>query len=291
VGVGVEVVIPSLRQAEVERLVASLLLCEPAPDIVTIVSNETDGFAVRGGSMVRLLRFKSDEYCIGEYDVALRQNVGIWAAYGDVIIIQGDDQVAPPSMVKDSLDALEGREYVWGNHRLCNFDGMSLEDIRLKERSSGLSREDPEPPSRHGYQSCYGGMFVCRTPLLREVGGFDMAFNCRHANEDQQLGYRLMRMAGHTRVDISDPPFSWHDIALKSNTDRRSTRDTWLEPKRNGCRPEDHDYYSGDIGGQPFMLCYLCAYSAFVGDTGALFRDEPLIRYRPEAVQTSSVWL
>ena len=56
----VEVVIPSIRQESVERLVKSLCDQSQAPDVITVVSNETQGFKVRGRPMVRLLRFESD---------------------------------------------------------------------------------------------------------------------------------------------------------------------------------------------------------------------------------------
>lgn len=288
----VEVIIPSLRQGEVERLVLSLLLQTQVPDVVTVVSNETQPFSVGDRTAVRLLRFSSEEYCIGEYDVTLRQNVGVFSSECGVIIIQGDDQIAPATMVEDSLAALEGKEYVWGNHRLLSdLGGRGVEDVLRMTSSEGLSRENPTPPALHGHYSCYGGMFVTRTEFIREFGAFDMACHCRHANEDQQLGYRLMRKRGENSVLIHEPPFSWHDIALREGRESRSTRDTWLEPERNGCGQGSHDLFDETIADLHFTTCRRCTYSAYVGVKEALFRDDPLIRYRPEAVQTSSVWL
>jgi hypothetical protein len=288
---GVEVVIPSLRQGAVERLVDSLFLCDPPPDIVTVVSNETRPFLPTGAASVRcrLLRFSTDEYAIGELDVALRQNVGIYSAEADIIIIQGDDQVAPPSMISDSLEVLEGKQYLWGNHRLLDFQNRSLDNIRLMDRWRGMSREMPEPPHWHGYHSCYGGMFVARTDFIRDFGAFDMAYLGRHAQEDQQLGFRLMYMEREEKVFIHEPPFSWHDVALKQGDTR--AREPWLEPMRNGCGPDSHDLVQTSISGCPFLKCSRCPFYYFAGPSDSLFRDTPLIRYRHDAIQTDSVWL
>lgn len=283
----VEVIIPSLRQSSTERLVASLLLCDPPPDQVTVVSNETQPWPASG--IVRLLRFISAAYSTGERDVALRQNVGIYSADCDVIVIQGDDQVAPKSMIADVLTTLEGRDYLWGNHRLIDFRGLSLEDILAHDPKTAMSREHPEPPARHGHWSCYGGMFAARTDFLCDFGAFDMAFNGRHAQEDQQLGYRLMRRENDRMVFIHEPPFSWHDITLKSGDTRE--REPWLQPFYNGCGPGNHDYTVMVIGGAKFTGCKYCPFQMYDDDEGLLFRDEPLIRYRPDAVQTWSVWL
>jgi hypothetical protein len=286
--VSIEVVIPSLRQASTERLVSSLVLQTVAPDVITIVSNETQPFPVPG-SRVRLLRFSSDTYSIGEWDVALRQNVGIYATECDTLIIQGDDQIAPPSMVEDALRVMEGKDYIWGNHRLTDYADRSLDEIRLADKESGVSRESPAPPAWHGYQSCYGGMFAAKTDFIRDFGGFDMGLNNRHSNEDQQLGYRLMKRAGEEKVLIEEPPFSWHGIELKQGDTR--AREPWLEPIRNGCVPGSHETVRAIIGGAIFLECQRCPYLAFADGPQMLFREQVLIRYRSKAVNTSSLWL
>lgn len=285
----VEVVIPSLRQGAAQRLVESLLRCDPAPDVVTVVSNETQPWKVQRGKKVRLLRFVSVEYSTGERDVALRQNAGIYSAECDVVVIQGDDQVAPGSMIGDVLTVMSDKDYLWGNHRLIDFTGLTLDDILERDPRTATSREQPEPPARHGHWSCYGGMFAARTEFIRDFGAFDMAFNGRHAQEDQQLGYRLMRREGDDKVLIHEPPFSWHDITLRTGDTR--DREPWLTPFCNGCGPGLHDYTTRVIGGAKFTGCMRCPFLTFADDGGLLFRDEPLIRYRPDAVQTWSVWL
>lgn len=282
-----EVIIPALRQEPVEWLVESLALGTVKPDVVSIVSNETQPFPVH--TPTRLVRFASTEYNVGDLDVALRQNVGIWGAQCDYVLIQGDDQVAPPTMVEDSLTALEGKEYIWGNHRLMDFTNKSLSEILLTHRDVGESREHPVPPALHGYQSCYGGMLAARTDFLQEVGGMDMAFNGRHGSEDQQLGYRLMRRAGADRVLILEPPFSWHPIELR-NGDTRA-RKPWLQPVLNGCSPTEHEFAECFIDGVRFLRCRHCPVQRFSDEHQKLFRDQVLIPYRPEVVQTKTVWL
>jgi hypothetical protein len=286
----VEVVIPSLRQAEAERLVWSLAHQTHPPDVVTVVSNETQPFENFGGQ-IRLLRFSSDDYGVGDLDVALRQNAGIWETECDVLIIQGDDQIAPPSMVEDTLRVMGEKSYIWGNHRLIDFSAHADEEIRLMPREAGQSRES-SAPAQHGYWSCYGGMFAANAEFLREVGGFDMAFNGRHGGEDQALGYRLMRRDGQQSVWICDPPFSWHGIELKYGDTR--SRSPWLEPITNGCGKGLHDFIpnvwrslSNDV---PYLQCRNCPVW-HCGATEGLFRDEVLVRYQPELVQTMSVWL
>lgn len=284
----IEVIIPALRQEPVEWLVASLALGTVKPDIVTVVSNETEPFP-NPGVRTRLLRFSSESYSIGDLDVALRQNVGFWAAEADTIVIQGDDQVAPPTMIEDTLTALDGKTYIWGHHRLLDFTNKSLQEILLTHPGVGASREHPEPPAWHGYQSCYGGMFAARTDFIREVGGMDMAFNGRHGNEDQQLGYRLMRRAGDTKVWIIEPPFSWHPVELRDGDTR--SRKPWLHPVINGCEPVDHDFTEDFIDGVRFLRCRHCQTQRFSDEQEKLFRDQVLIPYRPETVTTTSVWL
>lgn len=285
----IETLTPSIRQGETERLVRSLLDQTRPPDIITIISNETEPFPVQDGR-VRLLRYASDVYCVGEFDATLRRNVGAWSAEGDVIVWQDDDQIAPPTLIEDSLSALEGKDYLWGNHRLTDFEAHSYEEIRSMSPEDGESREHPVPPAMHGHWSCYCGMFVVRTAFLREVGGFDMAFNGNHYSEDQQLGYRLMRRHGDSHVFIHGVPFSWHAIGLGKGTHTEKFRSTWLPPRSNGCGRGNHLFRQVDIGGTEFLVCTRCPYQ-YAPKLDGLFREEPVIRYRPEVVDATSVWL
>jgi hypothetical protein len=190
-------------------------------------------------------------------------------------------------MVEDVLDALNGHWYVWGNHRLIDFAAHTKEEVRELPRESGTTREDPTPPAWHGFHSCYGGMFAAMTGRLQEFGGFDMAFNGRHAGEDQALGFRLMRNEKEDHVWICEPPFSWHSIELKTGI---STRESWLEPLTNGCGKGNHEFSSKVLNGVSYMQCNRCPVWNF-WDSPKLYRENVLIRYKPELVQTTSVWL
>jgi hypothetical protein len=294
--VSIEVVIPSLRQRPAEWLVASLTLQTQPPDVVTVVSNETQPFEV-GDVPVRLLRFSSEVYGIGEKDVALRQNVGIYSSECDYIVIQGDDQVAPPSMIADTLQALADAkkkrhdDFIWGNHRLLDWSGKTMEEIRMTPMEDGKSRENPVPPYHHGFWSCYGGMFAAGTGFIQDFGAFDMAFNGRHANEDQQLGFRLSRHKGNDGSSfIVEPPFSWHPMELR-NGDVRA-RSPWLPPISNGCGEGSHSFGEALVKGLKFLSCWNCPYTTYAGEAVSLVeRSDVIVRYRPEWVETSSVWL
>lgn len=284
---GAEVVIPSLRQRSTETLVWSLSQQTHPPDAITIVSNELEPFPVMGVP-TRLLRFSSSEYGVGDWDVALRQNVGIFEAKGDVIVMQGDDQIAPPTMIEDTLTEMGDRNYIWGNHRLLDFKRYTADEIRTKPMHEGMSREDPVPPAEHGHWSCYGGMFAANADFLCDEGAFDMAFNGRHGGEDQALGFRLMRKTGQQKVWISEPPFSWHPIELKQGDAR--ARSPWLDPITNGCGAGNHSFARTKMDGASYLQCGKCPVWHF-DNVAALFRDRMLIRYRPDLVQTTSVWL
>jgi hypothetical protein len=280
----VEIVIPSLRQESVERLVYSLSKCDPQPDVVTVVTNEAHPFG-NYGLKVRLLRFESDRYPIGYLDVALRQNVGIYSAECDVIVIQGDDQIAPHSMIRDVTEHLNG-PYLWGNHRLLDFALYTPDQIMAMGMADGESREQPTPPHTHGYMSCYGGMFAAKTDFIQDFGAFDMAFNGMHGSEDQQLGFRLMKRANQHGVFIDEPPYSWHSLELKHGDTR--SRAPWLEPKRNGCI--EHELVDQNRGGLDYLVCKRCPYYRLL-DHSTLFHGALVERYDPAAVQITSEWL
>ena len=77
----IDVIVPVRREATIERLLISFSRNTVWPHAVTLVSNELDDRSVQcRGLNVRILRFQSHEYPIGDCDVALRRNVGIWAS-------------------------------------------------------------------------------------------------------------------------------------------------------------------------------------------------------------------
>ena len=269
----VDVVVPAIRKREVERLILSLALGTVRPRVL-IVSNEVDPFFDHGLD-VRILGFTSDAYCYGEMDVALRQNVGIFWSDADAIIVTGDDQIAPERMVESSIEALQTSPIVWGNHRYVDTRAHSLAAITQYQPGLFRSRENPEPPAWHGWQSCYGGMLAADRKTLQGFGGFDMAFNCRHAGEDQQLGRRIALAAGETwRVFIHEPPFAWIDEAPTT-----PWRD--VDIKTNSCR--NHRTFPVEVNGVTFHRCNRCPYQVPVDET-RIYEPRLLIPYDPKLV-------
>lgn len=253
------------------QLIESLARGTVQPDTVTLVTNsdlEIETF----GLVVRLLRFDSSDYAIGDRDVALRCNVGIWSSSADAIVFQGDDQIASPTMIENSVGLLRRVGYFWGHHRFTPFGGKSVADVMAQPPTSGRSRE-AGVNCTHSFRSCYSGMFGIHVDVARRVGGFDMAFNCRHAGEDQQLGRRL----DGERVLIHDPPFSWHP------EDPRGWEDLG---RSNLCAT--HDLVEADINSARFMRCRSCPFQQYAGTEEALFRRrEPLLPYDHRLVRVT----
>ncbi len=102
-----DVVVPALRTATIDRLLASLAQGTVRPDAVSLVSNEVPDGLETYGLQVRLLRFRSDRYPIGDRDLALRRDVGIWCSECSHVLTLDDDLVAPANLVETSLELLD----------------------------------------------------------------------------------------------------------------------------------------------------------------------------------------
>jgi hypothetical protein len=274
----IDVVIPCVRQRGVERLVHSLSLGDTKPDTVLIVSNEIQPFDPFGLN-VKILRFDSEVYCYGDRDVALRQNVGIFHATSDSLVISGDDQIAPHDMISSCVKILEEKPWLWGNHRIGDIRHRPVEEILALGMNDGKSREDPIPPAWHGWRSSWGGMFAARTAWLRKIGAFDMAFNCRHAGEDQHLGRRIAQQENLPGSYIHEPPYSWMDTPDKSD---------WGEIKTNSCKR--HDLQALDISGVGFLRCSKCPFQ-IAADPESIYESKLLIRYEASLVNVTEVQL
>lgn len=269
-----DVVVPAVRRATIGRLLESLARNTVRPDSVSIVSNEVDSGLETHGLDVRLLRFRSAEYPIGDRDVALRRDIGIWSSECSHVLTLDDDIVAPTNLIETSLALLRGEPYFWGHYRYVSFRGYTLE--RLVELPPELGRKREEPPnSWHLWMSCYAGAFGAERELVEEVGGFDLAFSCRHGGEDQSLGKRLAaHVAGTDRVFIHEPPFVWHP----------AEPDDWDPPAYSNLCDGEHDLEETSLNGLPVAACRRCPYFE-VTDESRLFSGEVFVRYDPSAVE------
>jgi len=143
----------------------------------------------------------------------------------------------------------------------------------------GRSRENPIPPAWHGWQSCWGGMFAAKREWLCDLGAFDMAFNCRHAGEDQHLGRRIMAQENQPGAWICEPPFSWMGAP---------DREDWLPLKTNSCK--DHDLKSVVMNAVEFMRCSKCPFQV-PRDPDSIYAPRLLIRYDPSLVELREIQL
>ena len=275
-----DVVVPVTRTKTIGRLLKSLSLGTSQPDVVTLVSNEVPSNTETFGLPVRIIRFSSDTVPIGYGDAAVRRNVGIWASSGSHVITLDDDLVAPANLVATSRDLLCARPYFWGHYRYIRFTDHSIEDLVTLPPESGQTREYP-PNAWHLWTSCYGGLFGVKTDVLREIGGFDLVFSCRHSNCDQQLGRRLARrIHGTDRVYIHEPPFAWHP----------TDPEPWGPPVyRNICSTE-HQTFDSLIGAMPVQRCAQCPWIS-ITDEGRLFDDTVHWAYNPDQLEVDIIQL
>jgi len=270
-----DIVIPATRRT-VNQLLWSLSQGTACPDRVIVVTNEveciesfTDKFPVD------VISFSSRHHPIGQFDQALRRNIGIWDSTADYVMTLDDDQYAPRNLVTSALAEVKKRRIVWGHHRFIDFEafGDGLLDL---PPSRGRSRES-HVNGEHLWMSCYAGLMVAERELLLEVGGYDMMFLCRGGNEDQNLGRRINHFLDRgDRIWVSEPPFAWHPEKarthgnLKNNTCGVSS--AWLEPSI--------------INGVKFDKCSkpACTYRVFADEKERLFTDSVVIPYDPRTV-------
>ena len=168
--VSLDVVVPAVRRATIGRVLESLSRNRVRPDVVSIVSNEVDARIETHGLNVRLLRFRGSEYPIGDRDVALRRDVGIWSSECSHVLTLDDDVVAPANLIETSLGLLHDEPYFWGHYRYISLSGYTLERLSELPPELGRRRENP-PNSWHLWMSCYAGAFGAQRELIQEIGG------------------------------------------------------------------------------------------------------------------------
>ena len=271
-----DIIIPAMRlAASVANVLYSLSRNTVRPDVVSVVSNELDSDEVPSyGLNVRLIRFASEHYPVGERDVALRRNVGIWSSTCSHVLTFDDDQIAPPNMLEASLRLLEQKPYFWGHHRYAEFTAHGVEELVRMEAARGRPREHP-PNAWHQWVSCHAGLFGAERELVRRLGGFDLIFCGRQAGEDQNLGRRLAWDVDHSeRVFIHEPPFAWHP----------ESRIAWGKPLYRNLCPGEHRLTTAWLSHVEVHRCQACPYFEVV--TGNLFSSEVVLPFDPGKVAT-----
>lgn len=271
-----EVMAPAMRRDGAQRLIDSLAAQTRRPDAVTLVSNEMVAADLAWhGLNGRVLAFRSEAYAVGERDVALRGNIGIFHGTTSHILIAADDQICPRDGIAAWERALVGKPFAWGHHRL--FDGApDVAALLDRPAETGASRERGVNVW-HGYWSAYSGSFGAWRDYLMRAGGFDMLFNGRHAGEDQNLGRRL---AHHNRdglrVFIHEPPFWWHPPF-------DAPSESWPAPGwANVCPDGAHSWVATPMAKGQLLRCTRCPLWRYDGDDPQ--QPDPLIRFDPALV-------
>ena len=228
----IEVIIPSRRSALLPRLLLLLSRQDRRPDMVTVVSNSTILVATVDLPW-RRLSFQSSVYSIGEGDVSLRRNVGLYHSTADIVLFVDDDELPPANLVGETLRAVQRDGVVWGNYRYVDVDAH--DDATLLTAPASLGRAREEPNRSHSWMSCYGGCLGLSRLEAIAVGGFDLAYTQGH--EDHHFAMKLARRRNPAippwdqAVMVSEPPFVWH------RTDRV---DLDVEPEDNACARAEH---------------------------------------------------
>jgi hypothetical protein len=272
--VSLDVIVPAVRTATIDRLLRGFALGTDRPDVVTLVSNEVPDRMETYGLAVRVLRFASGRYPIGDHDAALRRNIGIFASDRRCLLTFDDDQLVPAGMVAACRRLLAERDWFWGHHRYVDIAGRTVEALSAAPPGIGRSRETAVN-AWHLWQSCYGGLFGGRTDVVRGIGGYDVAACCRAGGEDQAFGWRLVRRTtGGERVFVHEPPFAWHPVP----PDPPGT------PAWTNLCAGPHDAAGDTVAGAPVQRCRRCPWLR-VMDLRDLRREQPLIPYDPASVE------
>jgi len=255
----ISVAIPTVRPKFIPVVLRAFELGDVLPAEVLLVSNEVEAGSLRTYEFpVRILQFSSDTYGYGVRDIALRRNIGVWDCKSPSVLCFDDDEVPTRELVGQVAELLKTEAYVWGHHRIVDFDEPTSEQeaealiakLQSMPAEAGRSRECAANRV-HLYMSGYGGLFACNVALLKALGGFDMVHNCA-VGEDQAVARQLARFvgggkAGADHIFVFEPPFAWG-----------TTKQFGLAPmKRNVC-VGTHEFVRRTWAGMPMDQCTKC---------------------------------
>ena len=269
--VQLDVVIPALREETLDDALWSIAHGTVKPALVTIVSNEVAAERETYGLDVRVIRFRSAAYPVGDGDLALKRNIGIWASPCSHVMTFDDDQVAPASLVETTIELLDREAYVWGHHRFVNYGSYGREQLLELGPERGAQREQP-PNAWHFWLSCYGGLFAARRTVVLDVGGYDMRFCGRYGGEDQDFGRRLANAVDNRdMIFVHEPPFAWHP-----------TERLGVPPRAWSNLCDEHRLVAAEIDGVAGSRCSECPYLRL--DDPPKLPDQPLVPYNDRLV-------
>ena len=257
---GLSVVVPTTRVKTVfSRLLPSLAAGSRLPNEVILVGNHAEHTGGEFPFPCRIIHYSSTKWCTGIRDVVLKRNIGALCATNDWLVFLDDDVAIPRTFLDSCLKPLTKQRYFWGNHRYIDMDKHTVKALLNLDPSHGASRERP-PNHLHSWHSSYAGCFGIARDLFWSLGGFDMAFMGRHAGEDQDIGFRLMRRLGKKGTYVFEPPFAWHPTNL-------STEEVVVPDCAEVCghhltdrNMNSHAYASLHISGVWFRYCSKCHY-------------------------------
>lgn len=270
----IEVIVPAMRQGNIQEMLYSFSKNTVKPDRITIVSNEISKKPITHGLSIRLIRFASLYYPIGHLDTALRRDIGVWNSESTHIITFDDDQLASVNLIESSIELFRQRRYFWGNYRYLDFSQHSIDEIIHMASTKGRTREVP-PNDWHLWQSSYGGMFGAEKALVEQLGGFDLIFcGWKHGGCDQKLGKLLANSFEQTdKVFVYEPPFAWHP----------ESRIEWSPPNYSNLCSSEHQMVKSAINGINIHQCSACPY--FRPLEGELFTGETIMRFDSAKVE------
>jgi hypothetical protein len=257
----------------VANLLFSLSRNTRPPDLVTVVSNEVDSSVLTFGLPVRVIRFQSAHYPVGDCDAALRRDIGFWHATCPYQVGLDDDELAPPDLCSSALAILGRARYFFGNYRFVPFAERPAEEILALPPQLGGPRDPPN--TWHSWKRCWGGIFGVRRGLVQAVGGFDLIFIGAHDGEDIGFGKRLAkRLDLLQRIFVYDPPFVWHPLEEVP----------WSPAVYSNLCHGAHDLARDQIRGLGLSRCRRCPYHR-ADDHWKLFADEVYIPFDPSLVE------
>ncbi|MGH9158083.1 MAG: glycosyltransferase family 2 protein [Acidimicrobiales bacterium] len=225
-------VIPTISRPDLlERAVAALFRCDPAPDEIVVVDGSPDGLAIPvvesfGGATAK----PPIRHVASQPGLTRQRNVGLRQCFGDVIAFFDDDAHVSPDIFAQLGDAYANASVVGATGRVVEPD-----DRRFGRKESRMRRLLPGGGgdgtfTRYGYprrltnvdRACdvefmQGCFMTARTDIARDVA-FDESLAGYGFVEDEDFSCRLSRRG---RIRYLPDAVVHHDNTGFGTRDRR----------------------------------------------------------------------